>query len=190
MIPYAITILESSVTQPPTLTYGLNSENTTPAITGLTCDTTLLHNWTMFRKHYASSYPKIPVHRYVRNSNYLFTGIQYIAEPKVHSVQIALSTYANVQFSKKISILPKISTYVQYLTSLTFFILLSRNPKTPMRPPNHPKMEKSKNHLISLHQPLQTSNESSPMPPKLNLSTIATPPPLPSNSAALSQRIQ
>ena len=84
----------------------------------------------------------------------------------------------------------KNSTYVQYVTVLTSVMSLSRNRKTPMRPPNPPKMEKSKNHLIPLHQPTQTSNESSPMLPRLNVSTIATPPRLPSNSVALSQRLQ
>ena len=34
--------------------------------------------------------------------------LQYVAEPKVHSVQLALSTYANFQFSKKIPILQKL----------------------------------------------------------------------------------
>ena len=38
----------------------------------------------------------------------LFFILQYVAEPKVHSVQLALSTYANFQFSKKIPILQKL----------------------------------------------------------------------------------
>ena len=34
--------------------------------------------------------------------------IQYVAEPKVHSAQIALSTYVNFNSSKQLPILPKI----------------------------------------------------------------------------------
>ena len=115
--------------------------------------------------------------------------IQYVAEPKVHSAQIALSTYENFNSSKKLPILPKIYLHTVPNRPNVHHVLQPKSEKNTKSTPSHPKMEKYTFRPIQLLNLTPTTNASSHMPQKLNSPTIAMSPQSQSNSVALSQRI-
>ena len=120
---------------------------------------------------------------------YIVLSVHYIAEPKVHSVHITLSTYANLQSPKKYH-----SSKKRYLHTVSncpnvHHVSHLKSEKKPIRPLSHPKMEKFLFRPIHLHHLPQNTNALQSMPQKLNSSTTAIPSQSPSNSVALSQRI-
>ena len=121
------------------------------------------------------------------SSNYL-VFLQYVTEPKVYSVQISFSIYVKV-YSPKNYRSSRNPTYVQYLTALTSTMSTTRNPKNTASTPHHPKMGSLKFLIKHLNHLPQTTNDSSHMLQKLNSPIIVIPPPSPSNSETLSQRI-
>ena len=114
--------------------------------------------------------------------------LQYVTDPKVYSVQISFSIYVKV-YSPKNYRSSRNPTYVQYLTALTSTMSTTRNPKNTASTPHHPKMGSLKFLIKHLNHLPQTTNDSSHMLQKLNSPIIVIPPPSPSNSETLSQRI-
>ena len=106
---------------------------------------------------------------------------KYVAEPKVHSVQSALPTYANTYSSKKLPITVPNYASVHHVN----------HPKAENHRlyPHHPKLANHQHPTKHPNHLLRTTNDSLHMPQKLNLLTTATLPQLPSSSVAPSRRI-